>query len=330
MKDIKKIAIMGAGSWGTTLAVLLGGKGYNISLWARRSEIVENINNRKENVQYLKGIKIPDEVTATSSAKTAVDKSDLIIIAVPANFLRDILKLFVGYITKDTIVMHVVKGIEEKTGKLMSEILNEELPNEIHRAVLSGPNHAEEVAKNFPTATVIASKNQELSEFLCKVFSTPNFKSYAHHDVVGIEICGVVKNIVAIAIGICDGLRLGDNAKGSIMTLGLTEMSMIATNFGAKRATCFGLAGVGDLIATCYSHYSRNRFVGEMLAKGKNMEQIKEEMHGMVAEGIKNTKTIYELCKKRGIEPPLIAHTYKVLYENMDLNKAIAELLETI
>jgi glycerol-3-phosphate dehydrogenase (NAD(P)+) len=330
MQEIKKISVIGAGSWGTTLAVLLGKKGYKVSLWTRREETSKEINSNKENKQYLKNIKIPNTVTATHSIEDTIKDSNLVIFAIPSSFLREVTKLFSKFINKDIIIMHVVKGVEESTGKLMSQILKEELGNEYQIAVLSGPNHAEEVAQNLPTATVIASENKNISKILCNVFTTPNFKPFPLHDVVGVEICSVIKNIIAIAIGVCGGLKLGDNAKASILTLGISEMSQLAVHFGSKKSTCYGLAGIGDSIVTCYSHHSRNRFVGEMLTKGKNIEQIKNEMHGMVAEGIKNTKTIYELCNKNKIDTTLISQVHKVLYENMDIKEAITQLLNRV
>lgn len=330
MEKINKISVIGAGSWGTTLATILGEKGYNVILWTRRKELAEEINKKKENKQYLKNIKIPDKVIATNSIEGSVKDSTIVVFSVPSNFLRSVAKSFSKFINKDTIVVHVVKGIEENTGKTMSKVLQEELPKEIKIAVLSGPNHVEEISKKLPTATVIASENKEVSEFLCKIFVTPYFKPYPHHDVIGVEICSVIKNIVAIAIGVCDGLNFGDNAKASILTLGLSEMSVIAKQFGAKKSTSYGLAGIGDLITTCYSPYSRNRFVGEMLAKGKSIEQINEDMHGMIAEGIKNTKIIYNLCKKNEKNLPLISQTYKVLYEGKDLRESIDQLLDMV
>ena len=329
MEKISKMTVIWAGSWGTALAVLLGEKGYKVSLWARRKELADEINKKRENSQYLKNIKIPPNTIATNSIKDAVEDSDMIVFAVPSEFLRHTAKSFSGFIKKDAIIVHVAKGIEENSGKLMSQILEEELRKE-NIVVLSGPNHAEEVSKRLPTATVIASENSDVAQIVAKVFYMPYFKTYPHDDARGVEICGAVKNIVAIAIGVCDGLKLGDNAKASILTLGLSEMSIIARKLGAKRETCYGLAGVGDLVATCYSSHSRNRFVGEELAKGKSMEQISREMHGMIAEGIKNTKAVYKLCKHKGIETPLIAHTYKVLYDGMDIKEAIGQLLDSI
>ena len=330
MEKIKKIAVIGAGSWGTALAVLLGEKGYAVSLWARRNELAGEINKKKENGQYLKGIKMPPSVTATHSIKDTVEDCSMVVFAVPSGFLRDTARLFSPLIKKGTIVVHVAKGIEENSGKLMSEALGEELPEAADIVVLSGPNHAEEVAVKLPTATVVASENKSARELVAKVFYTPYFKTYPHDDVKGVEICGAIKNIVAIAIGVCDGLRLGDNAKASILTLGLSEMSVIARKFGAKRETCYGLAGVGDLVATCYSQHSRNRFVGEELAKGKSIGQISKEMHGMIAEGVKNTKAVFQLCRNNGLETPLISHVHKVLYRGMDLKEAIGQLLDII
>lgn len=330
MDKINKIGIIGAGSWGTTLAILLGEKGYKIHLWARRKELADEINRTNENKQYLKNIKIPKTVIATNSIQDAVEGSDIAIFVVPSNFLRNIAKSFSKFADKDIIVVHGVKGLEESSGKTMSLVLEEELPKEIKIAVLSGPNHSEEVSRKLPTATVIASENEDVRKLLCKTFHTPYFKPYPHHDVVGVEICSVVKNIVALAIGVCDGLNSGDNAKASILTLGLSEMGTITKQFGAKKATCYGLAGIGDLVVTCYSRYSRNRFFGEMLGNGKTVEQANEEMGGMVAEGIKNTKTIYEFCKKKGIETLLISQVYGVLYGGTRIRKAIYQLLDKI
>tara|TARA_Y100000310_G_scaffold344679_1_gene458750 strand:- start:6472 stop:7464 length:993 start_codon:yes stop_codon:yes gene_type:complete len=330
MNETKKISVIGAGSWGTTLAVLLGGKGYDVHLWARRKELVEEINETRENKKYLKNVEIPKTVIATNSIEDSVKDSNIIIFVVPSPFLRGVAKSFSELIDKDAIVVHAVKGMEMSTGKRISEVLKEELSKEAKIAVLSGPNHSEEVSKKLPTATVIASEHKDVRESLCKIFSTTNFKSYPHDDVAGVEICGVVKNIVALAIGVCDGLHLGDNAKASIITLGLSEISSISKQFGAKKATCYGLAGVGDLAVTCYSHHSRNRLFGEMLASGKTTDQIKKEMHGMVAEGINSTKIIYEICMKKGINIPLISQAYGVLYEGVDLRKAIDQLLNMV
>jgi glycerol-3-phosphate dehydrogenase (NAD(P)+) len=212
----------------------------------------------------------------------------------------------------------------------MSQVLEEELPSHVKVVALSGPNHAEEVSRKIPTASVAASKDLEGLKTVKEVFSTNYFKVYPLDDVTGVEICGAIKNITAIATGVCDGLGFGDNARGAIITLGLTEMNRFGRVFGAKRATCYGLAGVGDLIATCTSKHSRNRFVGEKLAEGKSLEEIKKEMHGMIAEGIKTTEAVYEFSVKHNLDMPLTTQAYKVLYEKKDLNKAIADLIRLI
>lgn len=326
---MEKIAVVGAGSWGTALAALLGEKGYPTSLWCRREELASEINKLRENRQYLHNINLPEEVTATHSARDAVRESSLVIFAVPSNYLRIVARSFSQIIQKNALAMHVTKGME-RDGKTMSLVLKEELGKHTKIAVMSGPNHAEEVALRLPTATVIASENEAVTRNLCRIFSTQYFKPYPHDDIIGVEVCGTLKNITAIAIGICDGLKLGDNAKGSILTLGLSEMGAVGRKFGAKRATCYGLAGVGDLVATCFSEHSRNHYFGFMLAKGKKPDQINKEMHGMVAEGFKNTKIVFDICMKNKIHAPLIIQTYKVLYGGMDLRKAIDQLLDLV
>ncbi len=326
---VQKVAIIGAGSFGTALASLLSEKGIHVSLWARREFLAKEINRTKENPTYLPGIRLPPSVSASHSLEQSMKGATVVLFAVPSLFFRDTLRAAKPYFTKDMIVLHVIKGIDG-SGKLMSQVLTEELPFPLPIAVLSGPNHAKEISKKFPTATVIASNNKKAREQLCALFATPSFKTYPHDDVIGVEICGAVKNIIALTIGVCDGLHFGDNAKASILTLGLTEMGAIAKSFGAKKATCFGLAGVGDLVATCFSKHSRNRLVGERLAQGKTMGQITEEMHGMVAEGVKNTKIVYDLCKKHNINAPLITQAYRVLYEGVDLMEGIEQLLNTI
>ncbi|MBW2988939.1 NAD(P)-dependent glycerol-3-phosphate dehydrogenase [Candidatus Woesearchaeota archaeon] len=323
-----KIAVIGAGGWGTTLANLLAEKNKDVTLWALEKEVVDEISSKRENSRFLPGIKLLGNITPTNDLEDAVTDKDFIITAIPSSFIRGMAKEMSRFISPDTIVISVTKGLEDMTFKRMSEILEDELKNRV--IALSGPNHAEEVSRKIPTATVIASKHSGILPKAKAVLETPYFKVYPHDDVVGIEICGAVKNITAIAIGVCDALKLGDNAKASIITLGLTEMSRVGRFFGAKRATFYGLAGVGDLIATCTSKHSRNRFVGERIAEGKSFEDIREEMHGMVAEGIRAAKSVYDLAKKEDIDLPLTTQVYKVLYEKKDLKKAINDLITLI
>ncbi len=326
---MKKISIVGAGSWGTTLAVLLGEKGFDVKLWARREELANQIESERENIQYLPGIKIPNNVIADNSLKNCTEKSEIIICAIPSEFLRKAMKGVKPYFSNQ-IIVSVTKGIEPATSKRMSEVIAEELGGKTRIVVLSGPNHAEEVSKKMPTASVVASKDKIASKIIADCLGAPYFKLYRLDDVVGVEICGALKNIPAIATGVVDGFNFGDNTRASIITMGLMEMNNFGRHFGAKRGTVYGLAGVGDLIATCISKHSRNRFVGENLAKGKAIEEIKKEMHGMVAEGIPTTKAVYEYSKAHNIEMPLTRQAYEVLFQNKDIKQAIKDLLSFI
>jgi len=325
---MKKIAVIGAGSWGTTLAVLLGEKGFDVKLWARREELANEIESKKENAQYLPGIKIPENVIATHLLKDAFANSEMIICAVPSEFFRKTIKEIKPYFNSQ-IIVSVTKGIEHDTCKRMSQVIEDEMPK-ARIAVLSGPNHAEEVSTKMPTASVIASKDKAINKIAAEAFTTPSFKLYQLNDVAGVEICGALKNITAIATGVCDGFGFGDNARASIRTRGLMEMNNFGKHFGAKRGTVYGLAGVGDLIATCTSEHSRNRFLGKELAESKSMQEIKKEMHGMVAEGVPTTKAVYEYSKKHGIGMPLTHQAYEVLFENKNIKEAIKDLLRLV
>jgi len=326
----EKISVIGAGGWGTTLANLLAEKGFKVKIWAFEKEVVEDINNNHQNSRFLPKVKLSENLESTNDIKEAVSEKDIIITAIPSSFLRDIAKKMAEHIDKSTIVISVTKGLEEKQGKFkrMSEVLEEELNVKV--VALSGPNHAEEVSRKAPSATVIASKHTDILPKVKEVLETEYFKVYPHDDPIGIEVCGAIKNITAIAVGVSTGLKLGDNAKASIITLGLAEMSRVGRFFGAKRSTFYGLAGVGDLIATCTSELSRNRFVGKKMVEGKSFDQIKEEMHGMVAEGIKTTKSVYDLAKKENLDLPLTNQVYKVIYEKKELKKAIKDLITLI
>ena len=326
---MKKISVIGAGSWGTALAVLLGEKGFDVKLWARREELANDIESKKENIQYLPGIKIPDAVIADSSMKNILENSEIIIISVPSEFFRDVVGKIKPYFNSQ-IIVSATKGVEHTTCKRMSQIIEDVLGKSAKIAVLSGPNHAEEVSTKKPTASVVASKEKRISKIIAECLCNSHFKLYQLSDVAGVEVCGAFKNISAIATGVCDGFGFGDNARASMMTLGLMEMNKFGRHFGAKRGTVYGLAGVGDLIATCTSKHSRNRFLGENLAKGKTFEEIKKDMRGMVAEGVLTTKAVYEYGLKHNIKMHLVEETYKVLFENKNINKAVSDLLNLI
>ena len=326
---IEKIAVIGAGGWGTTIAKILAEKDFQVKLWVFEKELAHNINKKRENALYLPGVELPAGIEANNSLKTVVENADLVVSAIPSQFLRNTTKQYAGFVKDGAIIVSLTKGLEEGSYKRASQILEEELTG-VKIVALSGPNHCEEVSRKIPTATVVASKDSGILENIKGIFSTDYFKVYPHSDIIGVEVCGAIKNITAIAVGVCDGLGLGDNAKGSIITLGLTEMNRFGRHFGAKQNTCYGLAGVGDLVATCTSKHSRNRFVGEMLAKGRSFDDIKKEMHGMIAEGIKTCKAVYEFSQKNDINLPLTTQVYKVLYEKKELSKAVKDLIKLI
>jgi len=321
-----EIAVIGAGGWGTTLASLLA-ETNNVSLWIREKELLDILKKTRENSWFLPGIKISEKINLTDSLEVIKDK-ELLVMAVPAQFMRSTAKNIKKYFN-DQIIVTVAKGLEIGTDERMSEILEEELDSEKVIA-LSGPNHCEEVSRKIPAATVIACENMELLKKVQPVFNRNYFKVFVHDDIVGVELCGSIKNITAIACGVVDGMGYGDNTRASIITLGLTEMNSFSRHFGAKRATIYGLAGVGDLVATCTSKLSRNRFVGEKIAQGKSMQEIKAEMHGMVAEGVTTAKAVYEFSMKHNINMQLTTQVYKVLYEGKELKNAIKDLIRLI
>jgi len=325
---MQKIAVIGAGSWGTTLAILLAEKNHDVKLWARRPELAREIESNNENRQYLPGIQLPNNLIVDSSIKNVAANSQIIVSAVPSEFVRKTMKELKHYYHNQVIVS-ATKGIEHSTSKRMSQVIADELGS-TKIAVLSGPNHAEEVSRKMPTASVVASRDKRTGKAVAEALATSSFKIYQLNDVAGVEVCGALKNISAIATGVCDGFRLGDNARASIITLGLMEMNNFGRHFGAKRGTVYGLAGVGDLIATCVSKYSRNRFVGEQLAKGKSMGDIRKEMHGMVAEGIPTTKAVYEYAVHHKIPMPLTHQAYEVLFKGKNIKLAINDLLSLV
>ncbi len=323
-----KISIIGAGSWGTTLAILLGEKGFDVKLWCRREELAREMESKRENIQYLPGIKVPNNLIVDDSLKNILENTEVIFNAVPSEFVRSILKKIKPYYNNQ-IIVSATKGIEHSTSKRMSQVIEDELATS-KIAVLSGPNHAEEVSRKMPTASVVASKDKKAVKLAAECLATPYFKVYELNDVVGVETCGALKNITAMATGVCDGLGIGDNAKASIITLGLMEMNNFGRHFGAKRGTVYGIAGVGDLIATCISKHSRNRFIGEQFAKNKSMKEIRKEMHGMIAEGIPTTKAVYEYSSKHNIEMPLTKQAYEVIFKGKNIKQAMKDLLELI
>jgi len=326
MKKIN-IAVLGDGGWGTTLAVLLQKKGFRVTLWGAFADYVSQLNKKRVNVKFLPHIKIPKKIEITHNLNKAIADKQLIILAIPSQHMREIIRRLKKQpaFSKQPIYLSVAKGIELGTLKRMSEVIHGELGN-IMLAVLSGPSIAQEVAKGIPTTAVISSCDKGTRQYLQNIFMTEKFRIYTNDDVVGIELGGSFKNIIAIACGISDGLGFGTNTKAALLSRGLTEISRLGAAMGAKINTFSGISGLGDLVTTCISPYSRNRFVGEQIGKGKSLRQIKAHMQ-MVAEGVPTTKSAYALSLKYKVEMPITKEVYAVLYKNKSPLKAVRDLM---
>lgn len=325
MKNIKNISVIGDGGWGTTLAILLLQKGYNVALWGAFPEYTEILKSKRVNAKFLPGICIPAGIEITSSLDQAVKNKDLIVLAVPSQYMRGVLAKVAALKASGAIFVSVTKGIENKTLKRMSEVICEIL-GKVPLAVLSGPTIAHEVALKAPTTIVASSLDMELSKTVQDVFMTDTFRVYASDDVIGAELGGSLKNVIAIAAGISDGLGFGANAKAALLTRGLVEMVRLGVAMGAKKETFYGLSGLGDLATTCISSYSRNRHFGEAIGKGKTLKEALKETE-MVVEGVATAQSAYDLAKKYKIEMPIVAEICRVLYENKDPKKAVFDLM---
>ncbi len=321
-----KISVIGSGGWGTALSVLLCDNGHKVKLWFRRRDYLEKIKATRENSVYLPGVRIPDEIFLTSNLDEALDESQMVVLAVPTQYLRSVISKEEFKGCKDKVIVNVAKGIENKTLMRISEIVSEVLGSGDNYCVLSGPSHAEEVSRKIPTAVVVASSNKDVAQFVQNVFMNRYFRVYTSEDVVGVELGGALKNIIAIATGIADGIGFGDNTRAAIMTRGIAEMVRLGVAMGAKIETFAGLSGIGDLIVTCTSKYSRNRFVGEQIGKGKKLDEVLKNM-AMVAEGIWTTISAVELSKKFNIEMPITNAVYDVLFNGKDPISATSELM---
>jgi glycerol-3-phosphate dehydrogenase (NAD(P)+) len=321
----KKISILGDGGWGTTLSILLCRKGFSVSLWSISPDYAESLKQNRENKKFLPGFKIPRNIVITSDINTAIKDAQIIIVAIPSQFLRSVLRKLKGLRLKASFLASVTKGIENKTFKRPSQIIQEEL--KIRKiAVLSGPTIAWEIAAGLPASAVCASKDKKIAKEAQDIFSTDRFRIYTCADIAGIELGGALKNIIAIAAGISDGLGLGTNAKAALFTRGLVEIKRIGVALGAEEETFNGLSGMGDLVTTCISQNSRNRHVGEEIAKGKKLNDIIKETE-MVAEGIETARSVYELSKKLNIDTPITNEVYKVLFEAKSPSEAVTDLM---
>jgi len=319
------ISVIGAGSWGTTIACMLTEKGYDVVLWVHDSELAERINEKGENDVYLPGFKLPTSLRATNDIEQALNKSRYVINAVPSQYTRAVFKNVKDFLKKDATIVSVSKGIERGTLMTVSSILKELCNREI--SVLSGPSFAKEVIKKLPTAVTIASNDKTTALMLQEIFNLSYFRVYTHDDVLGVELGGALKNVIAIASGISDSLSLGYNARASLITRGIAEIKRLGVAMGANIKTFSGLSGIGDLVLTCTSNLSRNYTVGVKLGQGNKLEDVVSNTKS-IAEGITTAESAYELSKKHGIEMPIVEQVYKVIYENKDPSLAVRDLLE--
>ena len=326
----ERIAVIGAGSWGTALAILLAKNGHTVNLWDFAAEHIAAIQNSRSNERYLPGIALPENIAPTTSLAEAARGSRHICLVVPSHGLRQVYGQLQPLLEENSFVISAIKGIENETLLTMSQLvrsLDEAAGRAAHPpAVLSGPSFALEVAKDMPTAIAVGCPDPAIAVMWQRIFSSPSFRVYTSGDVIGLELAAALKNIIAIATGICDGIGYGLNTRAALITRGLAEISRLGIALGANPATFLGLGGVGDLILTCTGALSRNRRTGLMLAKGMNLEQINEELQ-MVAEGVKTTRSAYYLARKMGIEMPIVEQMYQILYEGKECAAAARGLL---
>lgn len=322
-----RVAVIGAGSWGTAVAWLLDQKGFEVSMWAREEDIAQKITTTHHNPVYLPQVEFSERVTASSTMEKVLKDVDAAVMVTPSVGVRSTAEMMKPFISDDLPIVILSKGVEGRTSMLMTEVLEDVLGNPKRIAGLSGPNHAEEVSKGIPSATVVAASDIKTAEFFQQLFSTSFFRVYTNDDIVGVEMCGAGKNIIAIACGMCDGLGLGDNTKASLMTRGIAELARLGEAVGANPRTYMGLAGMGDMIVTCTSKHSRNRALGELIAQGGTLEEFEEKTR-MVAEGAVACKTIHELAQKKGIELPLTEVVHDILYNGHSPREAAEYLME--
>lgn len=319
------LTFLGSGSFGTALAVIFSNYDFKIKMFDRNMDVVNGINEKRKNIKYLKNIHIPEKIIATNDINDAINNSDIIFFAVPSHAVREISKQIKDKIDSKSVIVCLSKGIEQDTHKRLSEILKEELPhNPI--VILSGPSHAEEIALRKPTALVSTSKDMKFAELIRDTLSNDVLRIYTNSDIVGVEIGGSMKNVIALAIGIITGMGYGDNSSAAIITRSLQDIVKMGVSLGGKLETFFGLTGIGDLIVTCLSEHSRNRKCGLLIGKGMKLDEAIKEI-GMVVEGINACKIFYEIAKEKNIEVPIIESLYEVLFNNKDLRSIEGKLM---
>ncbi len=327
-KDSIDMAVVGGGSWGTALAHLLAVKGHRVALWVYEREVFRQIEAGRENKTFLPGVTLPPELKAVSDIQEAVAGKPVVVIVVPSHVMRRVSASMAPFLAPDCIVVSASKGIENRTHLTMSGVLRETLPDVSPErlAVLSGPSFAKEVAAKAPTAVTVAARGRECARAVQRIFATDYFRVYTNEDVVGVELGGSIKNVIAIAAGMIDGLNLGLNTRAALITRGLTEIRRLGLKLGANPRTFTGLAGVGDLVLTCTGTLSRNHMVGKKLGEGSSLKEILAEMQ-MVAEGVKTAKSVYNLSRRLEVEMPICHAVYRILYEDLKPAQALYQLM---
>ncbi len=313
---MSKVALVGAGSWGTAIAHLLACNGHAVTMWAHSESTAQAIEQTHRNPRYLSDVDLLD-VAASASYEEVLDRAEALVVVCPSSYMRQVAANCASYVSQDLPVIVLSKGIEAHSGFTMVQVLEDVLGNGERIACLSGPNHAEEVSHGLPAATVVASSNEDCALFFQELFSAPTFRVYTSADVMGVELCAASKNIIAIANGMCAAMKLGDNASASLMTRGLAEVTRLVVALGGDNRTCLGLAGVGDLIATCSSPHSRNRALGELIVNGGTLAEFEQRTH-MVAEGAVACKTVSELAQTAGIDMPIAQAVRRMLWDGLD------------
>lgn len=320
-----KISVLGAGSWGTALALLLHNNGHEVTLWSALKDEVEMLREKREHASKLPGVILPKEMEITTDLEGSLKSPEVAVLAVPSPFTRSTSKQMAPFVRDGQIIVNVAKGVEEKTLMSLSEIIGQEIPN-ADVCVLSGPSHAEEVGKGLPTTCVVSAKTRKTAEYLQGIFMSPVFRVYTTPDMLGVELGGALKNVIALAAGTADGLGYGDNTKAALITRGMAEIARLGIKMGAKAETFYGLSGIGDLIVTCASVHSRNRKAGYLMGKGYTMEEAMAEVK-MVVEGVYSAKAAKELAEKYNVEMPIITEVNKVLFEGKSASEAVKDLM---
>lgn len=325
---MRRVGVIGTGAWGTTLAIVLASKGFETTLWEHQAERAAEMDRERQNRTFLPDISFPFSLRVTNDIREAVTGRELVLLVTPSQRLRENTRAIAPHLAPNAIILSGSKGLEVGSLKCMTEVIAEELPEALRErvAALSGPNIAQEVARGLPSAAVVASSRREVAEAARETLNTATFRVYTTNDVIGVELGGALKNIIALGAGACDGWGYGDNAKAAFMTRGMAEIARLGIASGANPLTFAGLAGVGDLIATCASPLSRNRHVGLEVAKGRPLDDVLAEMKS-VAEGVSTTKAAYELAKRYGVEMPITATIHAILFEGKSARQGVIELM---